>query len=286
MSDDTNILLRQLREQGPRQFASWNEDAFECYIDGALENLANRLKWSDKENPDVDTIENFLRLVFEGVGAGWIGPLQDHVSAPTFLAHCLWTVVPYQLGKVPREKRAEVLRRVWNLGEGLAHEPLWLNQYVITRTDWSTDLETIDQHLAMILQPVVAPLPPADWTGKFQLHILNLRQQADSFVPGRMYLASPAVLCIEDRVNSMESLAILLQKSGKSEVLGTVGRLPDYVETFDAPSIQAMPDEISINGQKVAAPLIASPRQTVCVASGFVIVSADDSQRLWLVEAA
>ena len=285
MALDIQQLAHQLRERGRRQFGGWNDAAFDSYVVGPVDDLATNLASQDKTKSDATSLANFLQLVYEGVGAGWLGPVEPEVSPPTFLAHCLAMVIPHQLRNIPRQERSEVLRRVWNLGEGLAREPQWLNQYAIARTGWSIDPRELDKHLASILGPVLSPLPPATWRGKFELQVLNLREWNEAFTPGRMYLVSPAVLCVEGRVGG-DTLALLLQKGGKSEVFGSVGRLPEHLESFSPPPIQVQADSIQINGQDVATPLISAPRQTLCVASGFVVASADDSQRLWLVESA
>lgn len=276
-------LVAQLRQLGPRRFAAWNEAAFDAYVAGPLANLGRNIAWRDK-SADPATLQNYLQLVYEGVGAGWLRTIENDAPPPTFLAHCLGSLLPYKLAEMPRAARSETLRRVWNLGEGLAREPQWLNQYAITQTTWSTDLQHLEQHLAKILAPVLSPLPAAKWRGKYELQVLNLRQNSESFVPGRLYLASPAVLCLEDRVSEGQTLAVLLRKGGKSEVLGAVGRLPEHHEAFTPPAVATAADAITIQQTRVAAPLLAAPRQALCVASGFVAVCADDSQRLWLVE--
>lgn len=279
-------FAEELRERGRRQFGVWNDAAFDDYLAGPANILQRNLQWEDKKNPDAASVGNFLILVYEGIGAGWLGAIESGVPPPTFLAHCLTTIVPHRLRNVPRPERSEVLRSVWNLSEGLARQPQWLNQYAIARTNWSIDLRKLDRHLADILAPVISPQPAATWQAGMQLQVLNLRDKDDAFVPGKMYLASPAVLCVENRIAPTKTLAVLLQKPGKSTVLGSVGRLPEHVESFAPPSIDAQADAILINGRRIDAPLIAAPRQALCAAAGFVIVSVDDSQRLWLVESA
>lgn len=279
-------LAEELRQRGQRRFGDWNDAAFDAYLAGPTKTLQMMLQWEDKQDPDRASVANYLQLVYEGIGAGWLDTIERGVPPTTFLAHCLGTVVPNQLRNVSRPLRSEALRNVWNLGEGLAREPQWLNQYAITRTEWTTDLCALDQHLADILTPVLSPQPAATWQGMLQLKVLNLREMDDAFVPGKMYLASPAVLCVENRMSPENTLAVLLQKAGTSTVLGSVGRLPEHVESFSLPSIDAQADAILVDGRRIDAPLIVSPRQTLCVAAGFVVVSADDSQRLWVVESA
>ena len=274
-------LADELRKEGPRRFANWNNEAFDSYIQGPLSNMKRALELSDHI-----TLNNYLRLVFEGVGAGWLKTTNWDTPSPTFLAHCLARLVPYQIANVPKGQRSDVLRDVWNLGEGIAHEPQWLNQYAISQTDWSTEIISLQEHLKSILEPVLSHPKDANWNGKFNLNVIDLRKVSDGFLPGRMFLASPAVLCVENEFDSEETIGILLQHSQASKVLGVVGKLPEHIESFAPPSVALSPNAITINGTSVSAPLISSPSKSLCAAIGFVVVAAEDSQRLWLVEAA
>lgn len=285
MNKPLEDLVDDYRKSGPKQFSHWSDESFESYVSGPFSNLQTYLEYRDNKNADEATPVNYLNLIYEGVGAGWLRLFQRERPCSTFLEHCLGHLVPYRLGTVPQKKRGAVLQQIWNIGEGMAQEPQWLNHFAIARTDWAADLESLDRHLTEVLAPVLSPPPPAEWSGRFRLQVLNLRHHAEEFVPGRMYLASPAILCLEDRCDSEETLAILLQKSVQSEVLGRVNRLPPHKEHAELPSIEATADAIVIAGRKVDAPLISSPRETLCIAGGFVAVTADDSQRLWLVEA-
>lgn len=277
-------LVAELSQRGVAEFANWNQHSFDSFVQGPAKSLVQYLSWSDKDDPDPQTHDNYLRLVFQGVGAGWLADCRVE-TPPTFLHFCLAQLVVYGIRQVKKPQRSQVLQNVWNLGEGLAREPQWLNQFAIARTDWSVDLESLAEHLATTLAPVLSPLPPAHWNGEATLQILDLREHSEAFVPGRMYLASPALLCIEDRLDSHETLGVLLQK-GACEVIGSVGRLPTHVESFDQPAILTTTDEIVLNDQTIAAPRLGVAEQTLCVASGFVAICVEDSQRLWLLEAA
>jgi hypothetical protein len=284
MSDDFDKLITQYREQGPRRFAAWNADVFEAFLEGPVANLSRQLLRTDKDSPDPLIVPNYMRLIYEGIGAGWLSTPDRSVPAATFLDHCLQTLVLYSIARIPQPQRSRVLQQVWNLGEGLAREPQWLNQYAIIRTTWSTSIEHLEKHLAEILAPVLSPAMPSNWQGKYQLTVLNLREKFDTFVPGQMYLAAPALLCISDRMDPSQNVAVLLQKQGRSEVLGAVGQLPQYTEQFEHPVVETHPDQITINSHRMDTPLLSSARQSLCVRSGFVTVTAEDSQRLWLVD--
>ena len=271
-------LADELRKEGPQRFSNWNHEAFDSYVEGPLSNM--------KRSLDRKTLANYLRIVYEGVGAGSLRTISWETPSTTFLAHCLTRLVPYQTANVPVEKRSDLLRDVWNLGEGMAQEPPWLNQYAITQTDWSTEITRLPEHLETILQPVLSQPENAAWNGKYNLVLINLREVSDCFLSGRMFLASPTVLCIENDLDTGETIGILLRRGQENKVLGTVGKLPEHVESFTPPTIELTSDAIVINGTSVAAPLISSPNRSLCAATGFVAVSAEDSQRLWLVEEA
>lgn len=278
-------LVSDLREVGPREFASWNAAAFEYYVKHALVRLSQHIKWRDKKVADNETLANFVRLVYQGCGAGWLLPQGQDSLAPTYLAHCLLQLIPYRLAEIDRKQRGEVLRNIWNLGEGLAQQPQWLNQYAIARSPWSTDIAALEQHLETILAPVLTPLAPATWQGGYSLKVLDVHRSYPEFVPGEMYLAAPAVLCVKNRINTENTIAVLLERAGSSDVLGTVPALPRYSELFARPQIAVSATEIRVNGQVAAQAMISAPAETLCISSGFIAVTAEDSQRLWLLEA-
>lgn len=279
-------LTSELRNEGPRQFAKWSNEAFDSYLEEPVANLKRSLESRDKKKQDHASLTNYLRMVYEGVGAGWLKTINWETPSPTFLAHCLSRLVPYQLRKVPVEERADVLRNVWNLGEGMAREPQWLNQYAITQTNWSTDITKLQEHLETILEPVLSQTKNATWKGKYNLNVINLRNVSDGFLPGRMFLASPAVLCVENELDQEETIGILLRHPSECKVLGIVGKLPEHSESFTPPSIELSSDAILINGIPISAPFLSAPHRSLCAATGFVAVTAEDSQRLWLVEVA
>lgn len=282
----TTSLANELRTQGPLQFSNWDSEAFDSYLQGPLANLKQSLEIVDQKQRDHSTLENFTRIVYQGVGAGWLKTIHWERPAPTFLAHCLSRVVPYQLRHIEIAKRADALSIVWNLGEGMAHEAPWLNQYAISQTPSSTSIDTLQQHLEAVLEPVLTQPETVAWSGSYHLNVIHLREISDGFLPGRLFLASPAVLCIENELDDDETIGILLRRPQQYKVLGNVGRLPEHIESFAPPSVELLADAIKINETSVAAELLSSPFRSLATATGFVAVSAEDSQRLWLVEVA
>lgn len=284
MDPEVSQLIEHLGSTGPRQFSIWDSVAWESYVERPFASLCHSLEYRDQDKADTLSLSNYLQMVYQGVGHGWLTVVDDTIPAPNFLAYALQRLIPYQLMDYPRPERSALLLRVWNLAEGLVHEPLWLNRYAVARTSVYENLGRLDTHLKQILAPVLSPSPPADWNTDFRLRVIDFKEVESEFVPGDLYLAAPAVLCVQNRIRPTEVLALLLQKPSQASVLGAVGNLPRYVERFQAPDIRTGADSITINGKQVPTPLIQFPRDHLCVASGFVAVSAEDSQRMWLVE--
>jgi len=278
-----NELIAELTARGPAQFADWSQPAFDSFIEGPARQLAQQLQW---RGADPQSLDNYLRLVYQGVGAGWLTIVQPEATARNFLQHSLENLVVYGLAEIKQPQRSAVLQTVWNLGEGLSRQPEWLNQFAIARTGWMVKLGSLADHLAATLAPVLSPLPASSWDGGLRLQTLNLRHHSEAFIPGRLYLASPVMLCIEDRSNPHETIGVLLQKADASEVIGLVGRLPVHEESFTSPDVVLAADEVRINNQTIATPRLSKVYQSLCLASGFVAICSEDSQRLWLVEAA
>ncbi len=282
---DLDRLIERLRGSGAEQFASWNAQLFEFIVASPMLRLKQSFESQRNTNTDFSSLANYVRMAYEGIGAGLLVQTAEDAHGPNFLTHCMVRLIPNSLCQESVERRAAVMKDVWNLAEGLSREPLWLNRYVVSQLQRSVKLSNLPSELNKLLTPVLSSLPPADWNGSYTQSVINLRHSKNDFLPGRLYLAAPAVLCIESRCDEQQTLGILLQKPGGPKPLGDVGKLPEHTELFDPPDIVSGPDSIMINGHSVATPLLAAPQQALAIACGFVAAIAQDSQRLWLIEA-
>ena len=290
MNDTAPEIVEQiasLRQAGEKQFAKWNAAAFDAFVEGAFTQFQSNYYWQHENKPaNLDVLKNLLQLIYQGVGEGLLLPMEHDELAINFFSYLLSRAVPNQLPKVAVNQQSAVLEKLWNLGEGMAREPRWLNQLAIAQTPyWSISLENLEEHIKGVLAPVVSPLPNATWDGRFSLKVHNLRDHSDTFVPGRVYLAAPAVLCLNSRIDPQETLAVLLKRGGHSQVLGEVGNLPAYEESFACPEVKVTANEVRVGKISTPTPLVAAPQPPFCTASGFIAITAEDSQRLWLVEA-
>ena len=139
-------------------------------------------------------------------------------------------------------------------------------------------------HLATVLEPVLVPPPPSQWTGPCALAVLDLRRIADRFLPGEMHLAGPAVVCVHDRRRPGAQLGVLLGRGGRSRVLGATPCLGATLHEGARPAVTLDDGRLAIGKLSVALGWLREPLEKLVTATGFVVASAVDSQRLWVVD--
>lgn len=231
-------------------------------------------------------LRSYLRLVAEAVGMGCL--IEDaRGQQRDFLSDLLVNQVPARLPEVAPERRTACLAQLWNLGEGLLQEPAWLNRFAMAfahEASAAGDLLALPAHLTAVLEPVLAPRPPSQWAGPCQLVVLDPRPVTDGFLPGEMHLAAPAVVCVHDRRRAGSQLGVLLEHGGKSRILGAAPCLGSTVHEGARPAVAFSPGSLAIGAHQVALGWLREPLERLVTATGFVLASAVDSQRLWVVD--
>ncbi|MEK6237970.1 MAG: hypothetical protein N2C14_24930 [Planctomycetales bacterium] len=281
MDADAHMRLNQAREDGARLHASWNAAVFESYCEGPIDALWNGLR-ENKHQAFPEVWRAYVTLVREGVGCGSLSTL-DPDKPSNLLELALGKLIPEQVPHEPPETQVRLMAKAWNLGEGILREPGWLNAYAMCRADSLSSLGKLEDHLTDLLTPVLSPQPPSRWTKPVGPKILDARPFDGDFLPGEMHLTAPAVLCVRDRLRPVQ-LGVLLQKGGASEIIGPIPESTAYPERFEPPKTKFEPSAAWINRTKVDLPLLGTPRSHVCTEPGFLVVAAEDSQRLWIVE--
>jgi hypothetical protein len=238
---------------------------------------------------DGATFSAYLSLLREAVGAQYLGRAGDaagDVAPPwaCFLEFCLLKLVPGALADEPAEERVRLLATAWNIGEGLLREPAWLDHYVVAYAAGLPRVGDVESFVLRVLGPVLEPSSPASWGGPFGLVVLDTRTAHDPFLPGEMHLAAPAVLCVRDRRDPGVHLSILLRRGAGSRILGLSPPLGDYAEGRPAPAVTFSDGRVRIGEHRVDVPLLGAPYRVATAGTGFVVASAPDSQRLWIVE--
>ncbi len=265
-----HTLFAPLAQDGPQRWAGWDVALFERVCRESAVALAPKL-----DGQAEPVLAAYLQLLHEANGLGYL-------QAANFLSHCLVRLVPEQLAQVPAAQRLEVLANIWNIGEGLLREPVWVDRYVVACAGQLRRLADLETFLVQVLEPALAPATTARWQGPFQVEVLDGRRLLDDFLPGAMHLAAPAVLCVHDRRLAGVQVGVFLRPGKKSAFMGLTPCLGKYEEQAPAGSMEA--GRLKVGAVVVELPLLGPDHCHVLTRSGFAAASAVDSQRLWIVE--
>jgi hypothetical protein len=170
------------------------------------------------------------------------------------------------------------------VGEGLHREPPWKGRLANVLVP-DVDLDRLGEALAATLEPLLVVPRTSSFGGPFALHLLDLREVDDDFLPGAMHAAAASIVCVHDRLRSERHAAVALAARGASRTLGTSPCLSDAPPGTDG-AVDAVlgPGKVMVAGREVALAAVSAPQAHLVMASGFVVVSAVDSQRLWVLE--
>jgi hypothetical protein len=271
--------LRQLGEEGPRRFSEWDAPRFAAYCRTVLPAL-----WTRLPSERARTLAGLSALVQQGIGEGYLKG--DPEGPPlNFLEVCLRDWLPDILPRLPVEQHLPLLARVWNLGEGLLREPEWVNAFVMSRIGELRVDTRPEVFLVDVLRPLLEPATAARWEAPYQVTLLSLRQADDEFLPGEIQLAAPTVLVVSDRRRPVR-LGIHLRREGQSVVLGSFGPIGPFPDEQAEVHVAWEGGSARIGGHTVSLPFLASPFRWTLVRTGYLVASAADSQKLWIVESA
>jgi hypothetical protein len=279
MDEATRDLLRRLAEEGPKRFSAWDAPRFDAYCRAFLADAWDRLPEGRGS-----TFEGFAAMVQQGIGRGYLGA-DPGASPGNFLEFCLRVWLPDALAGLPAEQHSTLMARVWNLGEGLLREPAWVDGYVMSRSGELLGHDGPEAFLVDVLRPLLEPAPEARWGAPYLVTTMSLRQSDDDFLPGDMQLASPTVLVVSDRHRAVR-LGIHLRRQGRSVVLGAFGPAGAFPDGPAGVDVAWEGDAARIGADVVRPPFLGRPFRWTLVRAGFLVASAPDSQKLWIIEAA
>jgi hypothetical protein len=279
-NDSVEKLAGEIEVLGKRNSSRFDAARFQRLVAAQGRELWRNVRGAPNPYP---VLRSYLRLVAEAVGMGCLVE-DEHGRQRDFLSELLAVQVPARIGQVAPERRTACLAMLWNLGEGLLQEPAWLNRFAMAFAGDALDLLALPVHLASVLEPVLVPLPPSRWAGPCALTVLDPRPIAEGFLPGEMHLAAPAVVCVHDRRRADTQLGVLLAHGGKSRMLGATPCLGATVHEGARPAVTFAPGQLAVGGQHVVLGWLREPLEKLVTATGFVLASAIDSQRLWVVD--
>jgi len=272
-------LLQRLGDEGPRRFSAWDAACFTAYCQTVLPAV-----WQRLPSGSHCTFAGLSAMIQQGIGVGYLN--EDLEAVPhNFLEFCLRDWLPEILADLPTEEHLPLLARIWNLGEGLLREPEWVNGYVMSRIGELSTHQQPEAFLIDVLRPLLETAPVARWEAPYRVTLLSLRQADDEFLPGEMHLAAPTVLVVADRLRPVR-LGIHLRHEGQSRVLGTFGPTSPFPDEPAAVLLAWEGGTARIGDDTVALPFLAAPFRWALVRAGYVVATAADSQKLWIVESA
>jgi hypothetical protein len=98
-----------------------------------------------------------------------------------------------------------------------------------------------------------------------------------------MRLIAPVVAVVQDR-RRPTLLGVLLEEQGQSRLLGALTGIEGEYAEDAAPAIELQTNSARIGARKATLPLLTAPYRSLAACAGFVVASAVDSQRLWILE--
>jgi hypothetical protein len=265
-------LIERLDRKGAMQFARWDTPLFRDHCQALLQELA--------QSPSVATA--LAELLCEGVGRGYLtARLRDNPT--NLMEYCFRNWLPSRLAGVAAERRLHFLADAWNLLEGVLGEPPWVNAYVMARVRELHGEPGLESFLARVLRPLLEPATSAKWSGPFRVTTLSLRACDDEILPGDMHLVAPTILAVRDRRRDL-ACGVVLRKDGRSEAAGIFGDTSPFVEQPPAKSPRWQGEWVTFGEERVRLPFLGEPLCWLQVNAGFVVASAVNSQKLWIVE--
>jgi hypothetical protein len=270
---DIMPLIERFDRKGATQFASWNPPLFRDYCQALV---------PESGSPSVATA--LAELLGEGVGRGYLATSLD-ANPANLMEYCFRNWLTARLADVAAARRLHFLADTWNLLEGVLSEPRWVNAYVMARVRELQGEPGLESFLARVLRPLLEPATRANWAGPFGVSTLSLRACDDEILPGDMHLVAPTILAVKDRRRDLTG-GVVLRKEGRSEPAGAFGDTVPFVEQPPATPPRWQGEWVTFGQERVRLPFLGAPFRWLQVDAGFVVASAVNSQKLWIVESA
>ncbi len=207
----------------------------------------------------------------------------DDESWSSFTELALLSWAPQGLPALGSAHQLQCLTTLFNLAEGLRAHAGWMDRFVLARAPRALNLEQVEAWLTHELTPLIEPDADVRWHGSWSARWVDCTPFAPDFLPGRMQLITPTVVSVADRRHPGRALALHVGPGGDHTLLGEGPTHPDPFDAQALPTVELAPGRVTVGDQQLALPAVQSPREAIAVPSGVVVVSAEDSQRLWLL---
>lgn len=286
MSEVLDGAVKRRGDEGARRFAKWDAALYADLCAGPAKRLWKRLA---SKPSGAAVLDAYLTLAAEAIGLGYIDragfdAFSEGQPATNLIALCWLDQIPKKSFDGNPKAQIERLAKAWNLGEGLLGEAPWMSRYVTAMLRELASIDQLEVELVRVLEPVLAAPAPSSFHGPFTVSTLDAAQLDDRFLPGEMHLAAPAVLCVHDRKRAGVFAGVFLRPRGESSFLSLTPCLGAAPAEEGVPAISLLEGRVRIGDSRVALPLLKRAHRAVAARAGFCVVSAVDSQRLWIVE--
>lgn len=282
VDQELHDLTARLSSQFAAMYSNWEPDLFERIASHSAATLWGKIK---KQAGAEEILDAYLRLVADGIGAGWIRYCPSSRSNDgwsSFLEFLFLKIIPRDLSKADPESQLRTLVRLWNVLEKLESENACARLKALTECQRFKTLDTLDDFLFEILDAAFG-IKTSTWRSPFRVTPLNTKEVDAAFLPGAMHLAAPGVVCIHDRIRPTDHVALFLHRTPQ---LVCHNACLGQFEADDTPvEVRFTSNGMRVNSQKIPISGLRAVHSHLICPSGAVLVSAVDSQRLWLVKA-
>jgi hypothetical protein len=281
-------LVAEAATIGRQSHAGWNPELWTKAARGPVQSF-----WQ-KCHGDAVATENYLRLLVEAIGRGWLTQTINPEPAAFFAAHCRWRclleywlnlTIPLEVAMLPAEPRMAAMVRLWNLGENIARDQAWIDPFLLKKhVAHPPGLTELERQLEAWLQPVLQPRGQSRWAPPFDLQIIDGRLIHPEFLPGIMRpgAAAAALVCVQDRRLDGVFGGIFWHEP-QCEMITHFRNFGVDAPAAEAVQVEFAPGQATINGHVVVLPFLHRVHSHLICPHGALLVSAVDSQRLWVI---
>lgn len=269
-------LLEERSALAARRYAGWSRDAFVRLADAPVTLLASALA----RVPDAERVLRvYLELLADAFAHG-------HLDEDGLLGALLLREIPHRLPELveratDRDAPLHLLAQLYNLGEGLRRGAPWLDAYVASRLPPDLQLTRVDAVVGELLGAVVGPARPRPLRGSLRGDRVDLRACVDTLLPGTLTLLAPRVVCVADREEPEVQVAVYVGANSEPEVLG---RVEAHGLPVESRPLRLEHQMITLDERtRVFVPGLMAPRAWLAAPAGFLVITAEDSQSVWVV---
>ena len=287
MTTSFDKLVVDRGEFGKQTYSGWNHSLYTRVCRSSATHF-----WKTCKN-DLPAFENYLSLLVEGIGRGYVTQMADPAHYEYFIRQHKWKSVlefwlvleiPFQISRIPVDIRASTMAKTWNLGENMLRDRPWIEPYIRQQvTKQCPPLHEIERHLSNWLAPLFQAPQPSNWNAPFSVTVVDCRSVHEDFLPGEVKLSGPMVATVIDRRLESTFAGLFLHQPDCVPVLYHSD--PGDQSQTALPKVHFEPGRMVLNEIEIALPFLNSVHSHLVCECGVVLVTAVDSQRIWMIRA-